>query len=148
MKHIKAEHEGVRYECDQCDNKAKEKSNLKKHIDGEHKGLVVASKTFPCSQCDLAVSTSVPSASQSCELCNYKAALKSSLKIHMKSDHERVQYNCELCDYKAAQKGNLKRHVKSVHENRFTFYNLGIFTVQNLSQTKVPVSICLNKPKC
>ena len=55
MKHIKAEHEGVRYECDQCDNKAKEKSNLKKHIDGEHKGLVVASKTFPCSQCDFKV---------------------------------------------------------------------------------------------
>ena len=31
MDHIKSKHEGVRYECDQCEYKVTDKDNLSKH---------------------------------------------------------------------------------------------------------------------
>ena len=35
-KHIESIHEGVRFPCDQCDYKATQKTNLKKHRKGKH----------------------------------------------------------------------------------------------------------------
>ena len=40
---------------------------------------------------------------------------KGSLKSHMQSMHEGVNYPCDLCDYKAKQSPGLKRHMALVH---------------------------------
>ena len=40
---------------------------------------------------------------------------KGSLKSHMQSMHEGVNYPCELCEHKAKQRPGLKRHMALVH---------------------------------
>jgi len=46
--HRQAVHEGVTYDCRQCDYKATLKANLKIHIESKHEGI----KKFACSFCD------------------------------------------------------------------------------------------------
>ena len=38
-------------------------------------------------------------------------------KEHVKSAHEGVVTRCEMCDYKAITKPSLKHHVYSIHES-------------------------------
>ena len=51
-----------------------------------------------------------------CELCEYKATQKGSLRQHEKSVHKGVKYNCDVCDYKAPTKDKLRNQVQSVHD--------------------------------
>ena len=60
LRHVKAEHEGVKYPCSECDYKATTQSYLKTHIESVHEGV-----KYACSQCD------------------YKATQQSNLKIHI-----------------------------------------------------------------
>ena len=48
--------------------------------------------------------------------CQYKATTQSSLKVHIESVHEKVNYPCNQCEYKATQQSSLKTHIGSVHE--------------------------------
>ena len=51
-----------------------------------------------------------------CDKCDYKAALKTTLKEHISSIHEGGAHKCHLCDKGFACKFNLKLHVTTVHE--------------------------------
>ena len=51
-----------------------------------------------------------------CKQCDYKAANKRNLLMHIKSIHEGIKFPCEQCDYKATLKKNLMTHIKSRHE--------------------------------
>ena len=51
-----------------------------------------------------------------CQQCNYQAAFKNKLIVHMRSMHEPLKYPCQQCDYKATIEMNLKRHIESRHE--------------------------------
>ena len=47
LRHVKAEHEGVKYPCSKCDYKATYQCNLKRHVKSVHEGV-----RYSCSQCD------------------------------------------------------------------------------------------------
>ena len=47
MSHIQSKHEGVRYECDQCECKAVWQSYLTDHIKSKHEGV-----RYECDQCE------------------------------------------------------------------------------------------------
>ena len=51
-----------------------------------------------------------------CDECDYKAAQRTSLRIHKKGIHKGAMYQCNECFYKFTRKDNLKKHKKSVHE--------------------------------
>lgn len=63
--HIKSVHEGLKFQCPQCEHKATRERNLHMHIKSVHEGL-----KFQCPHCD------------------HKATQNSSLKEHIKSIHE------------------------------------------------------------
>ena len=64
-KHKKAFHEGVTYNCNQCDYKSALKANLKRHIETKHEDI----KKFACN------------------FCEYRCFLKTDLQRHMKKKH-------------------------------------------------------------
>ena len=45
--HKESQHEGVRYNCDQCDYQAEPKSTLKLHKESKHEGV-----SYCCDKCD------------------------------------------------------------------------------------------------
>ena len=67
--HIQTKHEGVRYDCDQCDYQATQQGNLTVHIQTKHEGV-----RYACDQCD------------------QQFTRKSSLTSHNQSKHEGVKY--------------------------------------------------------
>ena len=105
--HKKRIHEGVRYQCDQCDysagkfhtlkcdkciDVATSSSDFKKHKAVRHKGN-------PCNK------------NYQCDNCTY-AARTSSLKVHKELKHEGVRHPCDQCEYFAGSFENLKKHKK------------------------------------
>ena len=50
-----------------------------------------------------------------CNICEYKAATTSKLKLHVRSVHERVKLPCKQCDKKFSQQGSLAIHINTVH---------------------------------
>ena len=54
--------------------------------------------------------------SHQCQICDYTASQKRSLKIHIDSIHNQLKtHKCSICDYTAYQRGQLKRHIDSKH---------------------------------
>ena len=47
-----AAHEGVKYPCNQCDQKFTQQSSLQTHIQSKHEGI-----KYPCNQCDYQATT-------------------------------------------------------------------------------------------
>ena len=92
VRHVKAEHEGVRYPCTQCDYKATQLGNLEVHVKSKHEGV-----RYPCQKCD------------------YKSAFPSALDRHVKAEHDGVRYKCQYCDYEAKFQSALKYHMKTKH---------------------------------
>ena len=92
LKHHRAEHQGIRYPCSQCDYIAKFQRNLKRHIESEHQGI-----RFPCSQCD------------------HRAKFQSDLRRHIENEHQGVRYPCNYCNYQSKQKHHLISHIKRKH---------------------------------
>ena len=90
--HKKIVHEGVKYDCDQCNYKATQKSDLRKHIQSKHIGM-----KYACGQCD------------------YRATTQSNLTAHIHSKHEGVKYACGQCDFRATYRVNLTAHIKKKH---------------------------------
>ena len=87
--HIRSIHEGDKYACNHCDHKATQQSNLKTHIRSKHKGVMYA-----------------------CHQCKYQALHYSGLRYHIKSVHEGLKYTCNQCELQFANNGSLKRHMK------------------------------------
>ena len=90
--HIKTQHKGLCFSCDQCDSKTPYPANLKIHIELKHKGI-----------------------RHRCDQCNFKALRKEQLKLHIAIKHDGIWYNCNECGYTASFKGNLWTHIKTQH---------------------------------
>ena len=94
--HVEAEHEGVKYPCDQCDHQATRKSNLKSHMKIKHKDFKLA-----------------------CDQCDYPATIQGNLTRHIQLKH--FKHACNQCDAQLTSKSSLLSHEKSEHpqkENR------------------------------
>ena len=50
---------------------------------------------------------------QSCDQCDYKAAMKELLKKHKQSKHEGIKYRCDQCDYKSSFRQKLVINVNT-----------------------------------
>ena len=89
FRHIASVHDGVKFQCDQCDYKTTDSRYLKQHKASEHevKLTIHEGVRFPCDQCD------------------YEATTSSSLKQHKAS--EGVTHPCDQCDYEATRKCSL-----------------------------------------
>ena len=51
-----------------------------------------------------------------CNQCDYNAAHRMNLKIHIQNIHEGIRYECNECDFKATQKKYLRTHTESKHK--------------------------------
>ena len=60
LNHIKSVHQGVKFSCNQCNYKARQKGHLLRHRKSMHEGVKF-----------------------SCDQCNYDATKKNSLLTHM-----------------------------------------------------------------
>ena len=85
-RHINSVHDGVRYECQQCDHKATDPSTLRRHIKSVHDSV-----RYECQQCD------------------HKATRPAHLRQHIKSVHDGVRYECQQCDHKATEHSHLRQ---------------------------------------
>lgn len=78
--------------CGQCNYRATQKFDLKRHIRSIHLG-----ERYPCDQ------------------CTYKATLTYNLKEHIKTIHEGKRYTCGMCDYNGADRSGLRKHKLRKH---------------------------------
>jgi len=51
-----------------------------------------------------------------CNLCDYKASLKATLKLHILQVHIGKTYNCVKCEFTTKQKEFLKKHLNEAHK--------------------------------
>ena len=92
---MKSVHDGVKYNCEQCDYKANQKGNLQQHVKSVHKGV-----------------------KYSCERCYYEATKKVFLQRHVASNHERVIQSCDLCKMWLLTWGRQKQRVAISQSNQ------------------------------
>ena len=84
-------HEGVRYECDECDYKAITRGYLTTHKQSIHEGL-----RYECDECD------------------NKFITRISLARHKQSIHEGVRYECNECGLQSYYSWK-SDHTQTVH---------------------------------
>ena len=86
--HVENVHQGLKYNCADCDYRVGDKSNLKKHVEKTHLGITYT-----------------------CEICRQVFNLKSMLKRHVDIAHNGRLFNCEKCRFTAAAKYTLDNHI-------------------------------------
>ena len=89
--HVQLVHEGVIYQCEQCEYVAPNRRGLRTHV-SVHMGI-----KFPCQH------------------YNYRATRKENLRSHVLIVHEKKVYHCDQCGYKAQRKGQLTKHFDENH---------------------------------
>ena len=95
--HKKQHHNGLFYECDQCDYKSlRIKDGLLSHKMSMHEGLDYEGYT--------------------CDHCEYRAARASHIKRHKQLKHEAAKFQCKTCNYTGTSLINLGRHTQVTHE--------------------------------
>ena len=105
VRHYRSVHEGVKYQCNQCDYRATGRGNLQRHIQSKH-------FKFSCNQ------------------CIYQATEMNHLQTHIKSQHEGVKYPCNQCDYRAKTREILRSHISAKHsENVIIITNTSKLTM-------------------
>ena len=73
-----------------------------------------------------------------CDQCEYKATIKSHLRVHTLSKREGIRFDCDQCEYKARQKNQLIVHKQWKHD-------LIVINLNTKQITKI-VSDCTNSP--
>lgn len=94
--HIKTVHEGMQHKCDLCDKSYNYIAHLKRHIESAHR--TSNSPTFPCPTCGKEFNS------------------KDTLDLHMKVIHQGIRLPCPHCDKEFSYQTSLKQHIQSVHD--------------------------------
>jgi predicted RNA-binding Zn-ribbon protein involved in translation (DUF1610 family) len=123
----KSKHESVRYQCDQCDYKASQQSNLTTHKKAMHEGV-----RYTCDQCGFTATQQSSLSTHknakhdgekySCDECHYKATTSGNLISHKQVKHEGVKYDCPQCDHKSTTKRNLTSHIEREHDRNVEYF--------------------------
>ena len=92
--HIQADHEGIRYNCTEegCNYSAKQKTQLRNHINIKHLGIKVH-----------------------CEVCDYKTTQVPNLNNHMLKKHGVKPFSCDKCSFRCYKKEKMQSHMQSMH---------------------------------
>jgi len=87
--HKKAVHVLKSFKCDQCKLRFKRNSDLQKHINQVHNGVLCK-----------------------CDLCDYQGS-SSNLKQHREAVHEnKKNWFCKACPFSTYHKGNFVKHMR------------------------------------
>ena len=123
-RHIKSTHEGVKYNCEQCDFQASRQDHLRRHMMVKHGGL-----KYVCQKCDkqfckqkslkIHVQSVHEDINYSCSHCEFETKTEFYLRKHIRSRHDGMKFSCNICEFQASRKTNLKAHIQSVHENKY-----------------------------
>ncbi|XP_022187012.2 zinc finger protein 596-like isoform X2 [Nilaparvata lugens] len=108
--------------CEFCDYKTTNSSNLKRHV-RTHIGVKPV-QSVSCTFCDKKFSGSATLRNHlkkhsaemrfSCELCDYKCNELVTLNTHIGTHNmDKKPFCCELCDYKFSRSGHLRRHMRT-----------------------------------
>ena len=93
--HVKSVHEGVSYDCDQCDKSFAQKGDLKRHVEIVHMNM----KNFKCDECDQSFGQ------------------KAHLESHISTVHRNEKnFKCDTCGKSFGLKQNLNKHIRNVHK--------------------------------
>ena len=122
--HVKAVHEGIKYNCDQCDYTAIQKRLSIIHKQYEHEEM-------KCDKCEYKkVAKNILLRHKQYEheviknrpgkiVCSQRSIPFTSSwvhRFHQRSEHEGVTYDCDQCDYNATQQIHLAQHKQCKHE--------------------------------
>ncbi|XP_032456416.1 RE1-silencing transcription factor B-like [Nasonia vitripennis] len=88
-----------RFPCTKCSYKAKERTNLRRHIENKH-------SVEKCPECGEKISTYADFLRHQAFECNYQINLDSLVGV----------LRCNLCDYFTKIKCNLSSHMRSAHK--------------------------------
>ena len=111
--HNQFEHGDMKFDCDQCEYKAKTKRNLRVHTLSKH---TTQRNTKELSESAKKINLKVHKESKhvdiksNCDQCENKATQKCHLSVHKQSKHEGIIIDCDQCEHKAKHKGSLRLH--------------------------------------
>ena len=121
QKHVKVVHQGIRYKCNYCENKAySNERRLKNHIKIIH-------EIHACDECGKRF-TAVESLRNhkimmhieeklgQCDMCDKSFNDAYRLKYHKLQIHEGRTFDCTLCENSFRHKYLLQEHIKAIHE--------------------------------
>lgn len=119
LEHYEVDHVNIKpYECTECEEKFKRKSQLKEHTFKHTKEF-----PFKCSQCDKGfirngalIRHEATHKSHICRVCSQFFSVWSELVAHQKISHPKT-YKCADCDKTFASNGRFKDHQK-VHTSK------------------------------
>jgi len=115
-RHNRNVHEGVKYDCNFCDLTGLGYEGIRKHMKSKHGEAEYGLAT-------LKVSTAEPVEKAKeyfkdgddyvCKVCNHRAQILDSLRMHIKRKH--TEKPCNFCEFKAENYSILKEHADAKH---------------------------------
>ena len=125
--HREIHHEGIRYNCEHCDDhEAPTRNHLALHYRRKHKGfelplMIEKSKVeHNCKEknCEAKFLHSPRPKQQTtkCDQCDYTGSSKQKVQVHVDIHHRGLRYICDLCKHKTTMKGNLSLHYSLKHK--------------------------------
>ena len=125
-RHVIGEHKGIRFPCNQCSYKCKDRSTLRKHeksVHGRNKtplsltweNLIIDSS--PKKQKSIVSINNFKDSLYSCFKCEKPFRDNGRLDRHILSVHRSSHYSCNLCPYKAKHPKVLRNHENLVHDD-------------------------------
>ena len=127
LRNHKSKNEGRMFSCGQCDEKYKNKSQLREHLSDKHESKLL----LICGQCDERFKTTAILNNHTkavhnkvlCAECKYFTYGKITMKHHKRRVHEGLylKHQCDYCSFHTNERGKLKTHISSIHEGQHTF---------------------------
>ena len=105
-------HFKIKHPCDQCDMVYTTKSNLKKHKEIRHEGLIYYGNMKQENPEDgggeVGEENKEDEKKFPCDFCDFTASKSSVLKKHKKYCHQGHKYHCDQCDFSFKRMSHLK----------------------------------------
>ena len=86
-------HQGIRFNCPECEKTFTQERNVKTHIKAIH----------------------LNETTLSCHRCEYTTLWKNSMHQHIKTKHEGVVYKCQICLKALSSQRQLQKHIEALH---------------------------------
>ena len=133
-----------RYSCEFCGHEAGAKSDIKTHIEVQHKDLA-----YKCELCSTETSTHEFLQSHiikdhksiliSCDTCSYVATSKINIEMHKGSKHKGVVYKCDMCVFVADTFEESQKHKTKEHQASDNNCNKCSFTSKDKTELEVHI---------
>ena len=110
-KHVNMVHKGLTYDCDICESKYVDRSGLSTHKKNVHfKGTVYGANTLTATI--FAMMTQL-NTGWKCIQCGKETKHKASLETHIESDHMGISHTCKMCWHTYKTKDTFRNHLQT-----------------------------------